>query len=188
MSPLPHILARPLSQAWREAWCPLHGAMEGGPGVPLSSGWTSVITAAAAKVPQASGTPCPFSQLGCHPATAPRALGFAPPLTRPGSALPPLRSGPSSRQELSSVGRFPRPLLPMVQHSASSRSQPCGHRPHLLPKCPVTAAQVQGPGPPGVTPHSPFLLCLAAPPEGLFQALKVEWESRPSPADSPRLL
>ena len=39
-----------------------------------------------------------------------------------------------------------------------------------------------GPGsrPPGVTPHRPFLLCPMAPPKGLFRALNVEWESRPS--------
>ena len=119
-------------------------------------------------MPQASGTRRLFS------------LGLPPPPARPGSALPAQRPGPSSHQELSPVGRFPSPLLPMVHHSASSPSQPSGHRPHLLPKCPMTAAW-SGSRPPGVTPHCPFLLCLVAPPEGLFRALNMEWESRPSP-------
>ncbi|CAI9168886.1 unnamed protein product [Rangifer tarandus platyrhynchus] len=101
---------------------------------------------------------------------------------------PPTEVRPQFPSGAQLCGSFPQPS---PAHGAALRKlTELALRPSSTPPAKMPRESSPGPGsrPPGVTLRSPFLLCLAAPLEGLFQALNVEWESRPSPADSSQLL
>lgn len=154
----------------------------------LSSSWATVIAAVVAAVPQASVTPCLFSWRG---ATLSLPRGPRPSRSVDWAHL----SSPCTEVWLQlpldpQLHQFPSPLLPhgdALGKLTEPAPLPLSPSPAEMPRF---SSRRPGPKAPGLTHHMPFFFSVgpAAPQEGIFRALSVEWKSRSSTLTSPQLI